>query len=847
MTRVQHAVRAVAVSLTALLASTTPGLALEINSSLSQSSVLVNSTTTVDGTVTVRHPGPGFADGNILTGTMPAGFVLSSVNVVPALVGGEEIWNNDDAAILVYDGSNGNELDRLPITLAGVTQTHPCGVFGVDAHPFTGEYYAFVGLMPDDGPCDYTSQRDLFRINSLTGEATWLGSPPATFNGLIFAPNGDLFGITGNGATRRSGLVKIDLTAAGAMFARSPIPGAEVTWNDPSTIGANGDDGKFYHFYLCEMATTDMTTKIQSSVVNVDNGDCPNNGLTGAGYLGNGQFIIVEWNDAYIYDVATQEWTYLTGLNDSMRGVMGAGREKTALTECTFTDATFSCTIPRFVPLGQYVIEFSGDFSPTAPGTATFDFDLNGEKATKKITMAGTDLLATASANVSRVDQTDQVTWTLEAENIGNASAANTQLVITLPSNQSYVSYATPSGSCSVAGQVLTCNAGTILAGNLARVTVKTTANADGISDVDVAVSTSSSELSTANNSATTRVVVGPAADLAVSASRPAAKEGETSGDLPGKPLPMTFAVTNLGPNDAVDAKLYHTLPANLTLTSSKPGQGTCTVAAGKLTCALGTIGVGKTVEIDVSLTASLSGSYALQVAVESLSTPDMNPANNEAFLKLDVLPPSLQVAAGKSPGSVSGEKAALAQLVLTHGGQTDQELTVKSLTFEGEFARLNLESVRVLVIEDLDGDGRADADEGVVGTGDLTVNGEAAVVKLSNDGFEIKKGETKTLLIVLRDSVGTQIASVGNGTTWAVLGLLPVALLFGLRRRTLPLAAFALFFFGATACTTDETAEEGAKIQLTLTAAEVTLADGPSPAALVEGLPLELATVEVK
>lgn len=847
MTRVQHAVRAAAMALPALLAWTSPSSALEIDSSLSHTSALVNSATWIDGEVVVRHPGPGFFDGAVLTGQMPPGFVLNDVRLSPAFVGGEEIWNNDDAAILVYDGRNGDELERVPITINGVSQTHPCGVFGIDAHPFTGEYYALLGLMPDDGTCDYTSQRDLFRVDPLTGNATWLGSPPATFNSLIFSPSGSLFGITGNGGTRRAALVKIDLTAAGTLFARSPIPGAEQTWNDPAMIGAHGEDGNFYHFYLCEMATTNMTTKASSAVENVDNGDCPNNALTAASYLGDNKFLILEYDVAYVFDVDTKEWTWITDLDDNMRGAMGAGREKTALAGCTFTDTTFTCEIPRFVALGQYVIEFDGDFTPLAAGTASFDFDINGVTSSKSITKAGTDLLAVASANVDRVDQTDQIVWTLEAENIGNASANNTQLVITLPGNQTYNSYSTLTGSCGVAGQVLTCNIGTVQAGGLGRVIVRTTANADGISDIDLSVSTSSSELSSGNNQAEARVVVGPAADLAVSISRPASKDGTAPTDMPGKPLTLSFVVTNHGPNDAVDAKLYHKVPADLTLTSATPGQGSCAVSGGNLTCALGTIGVDKSVEVKLAPTAAKSGTYFVSATAESLTTPDMNLANNEAQTTLNVLPPSLVVAKGKAPGSVSGEKAPLAQIVLTHGGQTDQTLALKALTVEGEVARLNLTAVRVLLIDDTDGDGRADADERIIGSGEITVDGEAAVLELSNDGIEIKKGETKTVLIVLRDSVSTQVVALNGGTMMAMLGLLPLAAWFGLRKRNgLALGAFALVMLGASACSVEET-EEGAKVQLTLTAVEVELADGPSPAAPVEGLPLALPTVEVK
>lgn len=835
-------------SLTALVAWPSPSSALVVESNLSDSSILLGNNLWIDGDVTVRHPGPGFADNVVVSGDFPPGYVVNDVTIEPSVLIGEIWWNDNDYTRLLTNDMNGNRIDELFVTLTGLpTPASPCGFYGMDVHPQTGDIYGIIGLYPGGG-CDYTTARDLFRIDPISGVATWIGSPPVTLNGLFFTPGGTLIGHGAQGASRRGGLYTIGINDGSAsLLAAAPIPGSTITWDDPAMAGMNPDDGLAYHFQACDMATTNPSTKVQTPPTGTGAG-CPNNAYHWVSYIGNGQFLISEWGSIYLFDLATNEWDYIDSFDEG-RGAVVSGHWQSGNANCVFTDTTFTCEIPRIIPRGQWRIFFEGDFDPLAVGDAFFDINVvggTGEVSNSHIVkVVAADLKAVASADATRVDQTDVVVWTLEAENLGSASAANTQLVIRLPANQTYNSVSALGGTCG-GTTTITCNMNTVQPGNLARVVVRTTANADGISDVTVDVSTSSAELTQANNSASVRVVVGPAADLAVTATRPAAKDASAPTDMPGKPIDMSFVVTNQGPNDAVDVNVYHKLPSNVELSSAKAGQGSCAVANGQLTCNLGTIAVNKSVAVELSPTVTKAGSYAMKASAESFVTPDMNLANNEGGLTLNVTPPSVQVAAGKSPRSVSGEKASLAQLVLTHGGQTDQDLTVKSLTFEAEVTRLRLTSVRVLVIDDADGDGRADADEGVIGNGELTINGEASVIRLTGDGLELKKGESKTVVIVLRDSVGTQVAAVTPGASMAVLGLLPLALVFGLRRRkVLPLASLAFVLLGAVACS-EEDVVEGAKVQLTLTAAEVELAEGPSPAAPVEGLPLALPTVEV-
>ena len=126
---------------------------------------------------------------------------------------------------------------------------------------------------------------------------------------------------------------------------------------------------------------------------------------------------------------------------------------------------------------------------------------------------------------------------------------------------------------------------------------------------------------------------------LTTSADISAAKSVVSSGKaVPGDTLTYEIAATNNGPSTAHEVKLVDHLPSGLTYKSSMPTG--CKVASGVVTCEAGTLEPGhtKAFQIEVQLAPGLTGVISNTVRAES-TTPDPEPANNEATAKITASP----------------------------------------------------------------------------------------------------------------------------------------------------------------------------------------------------------------
>ncbi len=70
-----------------------------------------------------------------------------------------------------------------------------------------------------------------------------------------------------------------------------------------------------------------------------------------------------------------------------------------------------------------------------------------------------------------------------------------------------------------------------------------------------------------------------------------------------GGTLTYTLTVTNNGPDPSTDSTVTDTLPAGVTFVSATPSQGTCSQAAGTVSCTLGPLAVGASATIEIVVT----------------------------------------------------------------------------------------------------------------------------------------------------------------------------------------------------------------------------------------------------
>ncbi len=102
------------------------------------------------------------------------------------------------------------------------------------------------------------------------------------------------------------------------------------------------------------------------------------------------------------------------------------------------------------------------------------------------------------------------------------------------------------------------------------------------------------------------------------------------------------LSITNNGPDNATGVTLIDTLPAGSGTVTANATQGSCGVAAGKVSCNLANLAVGATVNVTIKGTPGSAGTFS-NVANVSGNQLDIKPANNAATQSLVVMPLSCQ------------------------------------------------------------------------------------------------------------------------------------------------------------------------------------------------------------
>lgn len=120
------------------------------------------------------------------------------------------------------------------------------------------------------------------------------------------------------------------------------------------------------------------------------------------------------------------------------------------------------------------------------------------------------------------------------------------------------------------------------------------------------------------------------AADLAVS------KTDSPDPVFAGSPLTYTVTMTNNGPDRATGVTLTDTLPAGVTFVSAVSTQGSCTEAAGVVTCTIGNMANGATVTVAIVVTPTGPGVITNTAVVAGTET-DPNTANNNTTAQTTV------------------------------------------------------------------------------------------------------------------------------------------------------------------------------------------------------------------
>lgn len=172
------------------------------------------------------------------------GLVVGSAPVSAQLYGTSPFQNGpgtENGSLFAFDPDTLTWLSGTRVDLAGFNVT---GITGVTIHPnlpppndaLNGRMYAILKVAGVTG-------RVLATIDPATGTATQIGNLGDNFSSLSFREDGQLFGVTGNGATVPETLWLLDKTTAAKTIATALGAGA-----DGDIVAYNPEDDYFYHW-----------------------------------------------------------------------------------------------------------------------------------------------------------------------------------------------------------------------------------------------------------------------------------------------------------------------------------------------------------------------------------------------------------------------------------------------------------------------------------------------------------------------------------------------------------------------------------------------------------------------
>ena len=190
--------------------------------------------------------------------------------------------------------------------------------------------------------------------------------------------------------------------------------------------------------------------------------------------------------------------------------------------------------------------------------------------------------LAVKASGPSEIEAGEEADFLFSTVNNGPSTAADSGIVITIPSQLSVVSV--PSG-CKLSGSTVTCQLGSMTSGEKAstKIRVKASEAADENKKlISAEVFTSSVDRIPANNQDTTPVTVAPVADLRLS------KSVSPTTASPGDSVTFSVTMTNDGPSTSEGATIIDDLPQGMTPTATfSTAVSPCTIQGRRVTCPL--------------------------------------------------------------------------------------------------------------------------------------------------------------------------------------------------------------------------------------------------------------------
>ena len=404
-----------------------------------------------------------------------------------------------------------------------------------------------------------------------------------------------------------------------------------------STVDPNASDNT-------DTELTTVGTSADVSVSKVDSAD-PVNAGTGFSYTvtvsnaGPSDATLVQLVDTLPSEVVYVSATPGQGSCSELSGTVTC--DLGTITDGGSVDVVIAVTVPADTSAGSITNNASVSTSTTDP--------VAGNDATSEDTTITTE----ADLSVSKVDSADPVTagtgfsYTVTVSNAGPSDATLVTLTDVLPSEVSFVSATPDQGSCSELAGTVTCDLGTVADGGSVDVVIAVSVAADtsaGSITNNASVSTATSDPVAVNDATSEDTTITTESDLSVS------KVDSADPVNVGTGFSYTVTVSNAGPSDATLVALTDVLPSEVTYVSATPDQGSCSELAGTVTCDLGTIADGGSVDVVIAVTVPPGQAATTVTNNAAVSTSTTDPvAGNDATSEDTTIATSADVSVSKT------------------------------------------------------------------------------------------------------------------------------------------------------------------------------------------------------
>ena len=311
---------------------------------------------------------------------------------------------------------------------------------------------------------------------------------------------------------------------------------------------------------------------------------------------------------------STASGVTVTATLDSSLLLTGSGG---SLGGCTVGAGSVDCGVAD-IPLGQeriLTLRLSGSqvgsFMSDILATPTNEADPTNNNVTATITVdPAIDLTTAAMATpvFGRVGDTISLGWTVT--NNATIPATDLDVDITVPSG--LIIMQVTGDNCTINGQDINCAPAPLAPSASGNFTVDVQVNQVGSFNLlAVATSTTIPDINPLDNS---RVVFLGGGERLV--NRTVGLSGASPAPVVNSSFSLPFTVGNSGADDARDVVATITVPADMTISSATVNQGACSVAGSQITCVIGDITSGVTVNGTLNATSGSTGSKTVSASV---------------------------------------------------------------------------------------------------------------------------------------------------------------------------------------------------------------------------------------